>query len=368
MCESTSFWLTVIVFSMTYLGLAFGKVPGLLTDRAGIALAGAAAILACGLLSFEEAVKAVDFATIALLLGMMIVVAFLRRAGFFAVLTEIALDRFRQPRLLLAIVMLLSALLSALLVNDVVCLALTPLILHLARHLNLDPKPHLIGLALASNIGSTATLTGNPQNMIIGGLSGISYLRFAVKLTPIAVLGLLAAYGITLFVYRKALTAPTDSLGIDNANGKESRRLHAAHRALLIKSSVVTLATVGLFFAGAHMAIVAIGAAAILLLERVQPDGIYRQIDWTLLVMFAGLFVVVRAFEVHVLSRVGVEHWTALQDHPVSLLSVISAALSNLVSNVPAVLLFKPIIPAMSISIQETAWLRWPCPARSPAI
>ena len=165
------------VFSITYLGLALGKVPGLRTDRAGIALAGAAAILACGQLSFEEAVKAVDFATILLLLGMMIVVAFLRRAGFFEVLTRFALDRFRRPVVLLAVIMLLSGVLSALLVNDVVCLALTPLTLHLARHLDLNPKPHLIGLAVASNIGSAATLTGNPQNMIIGGLSHISYHR-----------------------------------------------------------------------------------------------------------------------------------------------------------------------------------------------
>ena len=370
MAESVAFWLTLLIFSLTYLGLALGKVPGLRTDRTGIALAGAAAILACGLLandpelsaketlakSFQEAVNAVDFATILLLLGMMIVVAFLRRAGFFGVLTRVALDRCRRPRVLLAVIMLLSAVLSALLVNDVVCLALTPLTLHLTRHLGLDPRPHLIGLAVASNIGSTATLTGNPQNMIIGGLSHISYLRFAERLTPIAVLGLIAAYSITLLVYRQTLRLPATPPG-NSTHEDEPRLLHRANRALLVKSSLVTLAAVLLFFAGAPMAIVAIGAAAVLLLERVKPDGIYRQIDWGLLVMFAGLFVVVRAFEVHVLSRVGVEHWTTLRDHPVSLLSVVAAVLSNLVSNVPAVLLFKPIIPAMPAGVQETAWL-----------
>jgi Na+/H+ antiporter NhaD/arsenite permease-like protein len=102
---------------------------------------------------------------------------------------------------------------------------------------------------------------------------------------------------------------------------------------------------------------VAIGAAAILLLERIKPDGVYRQIDWSLLVMFAGLFVVVRAFEVHVLSQAEINKWTAIRDHPVGLLSVVSAALSNLVSNVPAVLLFKSVIPAMPADVQETAWL-----------
>lgn len=359
MSESVSFWLTIFIFTTTYVGLALGKLPGLRTDRAGIALAGSAAVLACGLLPFDEAVKSVDFATILLLLGMMVVVAFLRRGGFFHVLTNVALSRLQNPAALLAVTMLLSGVLSALLVNDVVCLALTPLVLHLSRHLQLDPKPHLIGLAIASNVGSTATLTGNPQNMIIGGLSHISYLRFAAKLAPVALLGLAIAYVITYLVYRKALrpALQLSSEASDTNRNGDSRPLHPAHRALLIKSLIVTLAAVALFFAGAPMAIVAVGAASILLLERVKPDGVYRQIDWSLLVMFAGLFVVVRAFEVHVLSHTDVENWKALRDSPVGLLSVVSAALSNLVSNVPAVLLFKPIIPAMPGNAQETAWL-----------
>src|SRR3569623_617085 len=103
--------------------------------------------------------------------------------------------------------MALSGVLSALLVNDVVCLALTPLVLHVTRHLKIDPKPHLIGLAIASNVGSTATLTGKPQNMIIGGLSQISYLRFAAKLAPIAIIGLVVSYLITLMLFRSALKA-----------------------------------------------------------------------------------------------------------------------------------------------------------------
>jgi Na+/H+ antiporter NhaD/arsenite permease-like protein len=356
--ESVAFWLTVAIFSMTYVGLALGKLPGLRTDRAGIALAGAAAILACGLLSFDGAVKAVDFATIVLLLGMMVVVVFLRRGGFFLVLTEAALSRVQRPAALLAVTMLLSGALSALLVNDVVCLALTPLVVNLTRRLNLDPKPHLIGLAIASNVGSTATLTGNPQNMIIGGLSQISYLRFAAKLAPVAILGLVLAYIITYLMYHKVLRQ-TPRVGADaRANpNQDARPLHPAHRALLIKSLIVTLSAIILFFAGAPMPIVAIGAAAILLLERIKPDGVYRQIDWSLLVMFAGLFVVVRAFEVHVLSQAEVDKWTAIRDHPVGLLSAVSAALSNLVSNVPAVLLFKSVIPAMPADVQETAWL-----------
>jgi Na+/H+ antiporter NhaD/arsenite permease-like protein len=356
MSGGVAFWVTLFWFGLTYLGLALGRLPGLRTDRAGVALVGAAGVLACGLLSFDAAVRAIDFATIALLLGMMVVVAFLRRSGFFARLTGLALDRVRGPKSLLAVTMLLSGVLSAVLVNDVVCVALTPLVLHLTRRLGLDPRPHLVGLAVASNLGSAATLTGNPQNMIIGSLSGIPYLRFAARLAPPAALGLLIGYAVTVLAYRRALRATPldpDKLRADrDGNGERGRR----HVALLIKSLVVTVAAVGLFFAGFPMAVVALGAAAVLLLDRVNPEKVYAHIDWSLLLMFAGLFVVVRAFEVHVLAASGVEAWAANAD-PVWVLSGLSAVLSNLVSNVPAVLLFKPVITAMPEAVRETAWL-----------
>lgn len=251
--------------------------------------------------------------------------------------------------------MALSGALSAVLVNDVVCLALTPLVLDLTRRLGIDPRPHLIGLAVASNVGSAAALTGNPQNMIIGGLSGVSYLRFAAKLAPVAAAGLVAAYLVTLLVFRVALS--TTSAGRESETRPPKQPLHPVHRRLLVKSLVVTAAAVGLFFAGAPMATVALGAAAVLLLGRVRPEKAYHQIDWGLLVMFAGLFVVVHAFEVRVLSRAGIEHWAALRDAPVGLLSGASAVLSNLVSNVPAVLLFRPVLATVPPEVRETAWL-----------
>lgn len=358
--EPAVFWLTLVWFALTYAGLALGELPGLRTDRPGIALSGAALVLATGLLTFEQATRAVDFATLALLLGMMLVVGFLRQGGFFELLAAWTLGRFRSPAALLAVTMALSGLLSALLVNDVVCVALTPLVLRLAEKLRLDPRPHLVGLAVASNVGSVATLTGNPQNMIIGGLSHISYLRFAAKLAPVAALGLAAAYVITRLAYRSALRGPKPPEARALPQGPAAgppRPLRAAHRALLIKSLVVLAAAIVLFFAGAPMEVVALGAAAVLLLGRVNPEKVYRHVDWGLLVMFAGLFVVVHAFEVHVLRHWDVGAWPPLRDHPVGVLSGVSAALSNLVSNVPAVLLFKPVIPALPGAAQETAWL-----------
>ncbi len=357
MSGTLALWVTLFWFGLTYLGLALGRLPWLRTDRAGVALVGAAGVLACGLLPFEQAVGAIDFATIALLLGMMVVVAFLRRAGFFARLAGFALGRVKSPRGLLAVGMLLSGLLSAVLVNDVVCLALTPLVLHLTRRLGLDPRPHLVGLAVASNLGSAATLTGNPQNMIIGGLSGISYLRFAARLAPPALLGLAIGYLVTLLVYRAALRPKDGGKETKAENGGNDRVPDGArHTALLVKSLVVTVAAVALFFAGQPMAVVALGAAAILLLDRVNPKKVYGQVDWSLLLMFAGLFVVVRAFETHVLAVSGVDGWAAQAD-PVWVLSGLSALLSNVVSNVPAVLLFKPVVAAMPEAAHETAWL-----------
>jgi Na+/H+ antiporter NhaD/arsenite permease-like protein len=357
--------LTLFCFVLTYAGLARGKLPWFRTDRAGIALVGATLVMATGQLGFDDAVKSIDFATIALLLGMMIVVGFLRRASFFAWLAQWVLNRVETPNGLLAATMLLSGGLSAMLVNDVVCLALTPLVLHLARSQKFDERPHLIGLALASNIGSVATLTGNPQNMMIGGFSQIGYSRFAVKLAPIAIIGLGLAFIVTAWVYRSTLRKPLptlekrqrDTYGAPRVNGKAGRGLHRSQRRLLYKGLAVTIGAVFLFFAGAPMALVALGAASILLLGRTNPRKVYAEVDWGLLVMFAGLFVVVRAFEVHILAQSRIGEWTVLRDNQISSLTVVSAALSNLVSNVPAVLLFKPIVLAMPAEVQETAWL-----------
>ncbi len=355
-------WLTTVLFVLTYAGLALGKVPGLRMDRAGIALVGATLMLVAGTITFEEAFSAesIDFETLILLLGMMVVVGCLRLSGFFRLLAHWCLDRIETPRGLLAVTILLSGLLSAFLVNDIVCLALTPLVLHLARRLRFHPLPHLIGLATASNIGSSGTITGNPQNMIIGIQSHISYLRFAARLFPIAILGLVLNFLIIAIIYRRLLTPPK----IVDVTGPIPRELlpplRRAHLWLLSKSILAAGVAVALFFllSSQYLPLIALSAAAFLLVGRiVRPEKIYRQIDWSLLMMFASLFVVVHAFRLHVVASWGIENWTWLLKHPVDLLSGASAVLSNLVSNVPAVLLFEPVMQAMPLASQETGWL-----------
>ena len=346
---SASIPLVSTVFGLTYLALAIGKVPGLRIDRAGIAMVGATAMLLTGALSLPDAAKAVDYETILLLFGMMVVVAHLELAGFFRLATERIASAFSRPHALLAVTIGLSGTLSAFLVNDVVCVALTPLVLDLCRRLKRGPIPYLVGLATASNVGSVATITGNPQNIIIGTLSHISYLRFAARLSPIAVAGLVLDFLVVALVYRTALRQDAA-----DASPVEPAPAHV-HRGLLIKSVGVTLLTVALFFAGQPIALVALAAAAILMLDRIRPQKVYGAVDWPLLVMFAGLFVVVHAFEVHVVSKWGLERQHALLESPVVLVSGLSVVLSNLVSNVPAVLLFKPLMEVMPQ--KEQAWL-----------
>ncbi|MFO0930399.1 MAG: anion transporter [Gemmataceae bacterium] len=352
-----AFWLTLGLFTLTYLGLAVGKVPRLRMDRAGIALVGATAMMACGLVPFADAVSpaCMNYEAIVLLFGMMVVVGMLRLSGFFERLTGWCLARIRSPHALLALTVALSGLLSAFLVNDIVCIALTPLILQLARRLGFDPVPHLLGLATAANLGSAGTITGNPQNMIIGVESKISYMRFAAMLLPLSLLTLVMCYLLIAWLYRHRLRVPAGGATPPALSGPTS----AAHVALQRKAVAVTLATVALFFAlpSDHLPLIALAAAAALIVGRVNPAKIYRQVDWTILVLFAGLFVVVYAFRVHVVAHWDVSRWTWLLNRPVDLLSLVSAALSNLVSNVPAVLLFKPLVEAMPAGSQETAWL-----------
>jgi Na+/H+ antiporter NhaD/arsenite permease-like protein len=342
--------LTAVIFGLTYLALAFGKVPRLRIDRTGIALVGAAAMLASGVLSFHEAAAAIDMETIVLLTGMMIVVGYLHIGGFFELVTEKLATLCHGPHTLLAAVISLSGILSALLVNDVVCVALTPLVLGLCQRLRRPPLPYLIGLATASNVGSVATITGNPQNIIIGSLSGISYLRFAERLAPVALIGLVINFFVVAFVYRKALNEPLSQTSSD-----ETPSLPHVHKAVLIKGLLVTLTTVVMFFLGLPIAIVALTAAAVLMLDGIRPEKLYRRVDWPLLVMFAGLFVVVHAFEVHVVRNWDLKSWATDVDSPVVMISGLSIVLSNLVSNVPAVLLFKPLMAVMPEP--EQAWL-----------
>jgi Na+/H+ antiporter NhaD/arsenite permease-like protein len=301
-----------------------------------------------GAVPWTDAVAAVDAPTLVLLFGMMIVTAYLRLSGFFRLVMTWALRRARTPRALLAAVVIASGVLSAFFVNDVVCLVLAPVVLEATRQLVLPPVPYLVALVTAANVGSVATLTGNPQNMLVGSFSGISYRSFLVREAPIAIAGLVCVFVVVALVYRRQL--PNVPLEIT-----PDARL-AVHYPLMFKTINAVLVMLVAFLAGVPIAIVAIaGAAWTLFTRRVNPEKVYREINWSLLVLFAGLFVVTAGLEHSGLTAVLLRWAEAANLQSPAVLTVVTAVLSNLVSNVPAVLLFKPLLG--SFDDPRRAWL-----------
>ncbi|HEX7391029.1 MAG TPA: SLC13 family permease, partial [Acidiphilium sp.] len=268
--------LAVGIFILTYLGVAMGRLPLFRLDRTGVAFVGGVLMVACGALTIGQAIAGIDFDTIALLLGMMILAAALRRAGFFALVTRLALKRASGPYALLAAVVAVSGILSAVLVNDTVCVVLTPLVLDIVIAAGAAPMPYLIALAAASNIGSVATIAGNPQNIIIGSVSGISYARFSGALVPVALVGLVLVAVVVGLVWRGRL------------GGEISRKMPDSvppvHRGLIVKA----LALLGFFVAAclagmtpAEAALIA--AALILLTPGLKSATLLAGVDWSLL-------------------------------------------------------------------------------------
>ncbi|WP_026606301.1 anion transporter [Methylocapsa acidiphila] len=337
-----------VVFAATYLGVALGRIPGLRIDRAGIALLGACLMISLGALSLEDAFKAIDLDTIALLLGMMIIVGHLRVSGFFELASRFAIRRAWGPLMLLAAIVAVTGFFSAFLVNDAICLVMTPLAIEIARVLRRNPIPYLLAVAMASNAGGVATITGNPQNMIIGIASQIPYADFAARLAPVAAVGLALAAGLIGLAYVREFRTP---FGV--AGGQPRPRRHVRQ---IGKGLIVSICVVIAFFVGVPIAEAAIVGGAVLLLSRaVNPQKIYAQIDGRLLLMFAGLFVVVAAAEKYLFSEPVVAAVARLHlDNPWSLTAA-TAVLSNLVSNVPAVLALKPFVAALPDP--HRAWL-----------
>jgi len=343
-----SFWISCAVIPLTLVGVAVGRYPGLRMNRATIALAGGVALIAAGAISLEEAYAALDLDTLALLFSMMVLNVNLRGSGFFKLVGRWVIRWARSPRQLLALIVITSGLLSALFLNDTIVLMFTPLVLEIVLVLGRNPIPYLVGLVAAANIGSAATITGNPQNMLIGASSRIPYLRFTAALAPAALAGLAVAWGVLVLVYRKEFAR-----GRLEAILEQRMRLV---RPLLYKSLLATTGMLIAFLAGAPIALAALAAAtALLITRRVKPQRIFREVDFSLLVFFAGLFIVTGAIESTGLSDRLLCVARPVAEAGVAPLAGVSVVLSNLVSNVPAVMLFRPLIP--HLSDPEKAWL-----------
>lgn len=338
----------ILIFAATYLVLAIGRLPGFRIDRTGAAIIGASFMVGVSALSLDEAYRAINFDTLILLFGMMIVVANLRLSGFFSLVAERVVESARSPVLLLVAIVAVAGFFSAFFVNDTMCLVLTPVVLEITQALHRNPVPYLLAVAMAANAGSSATITGNPQNMLIASFSGISYRQFLTDLAPPAVAGLVLTVLAIWIAYRREF--------------RRHQRVTVARvpvevdRKLMWKAIAVSLAMIAFFFAGWPVPKVAIVAGAVLLItRRINPEKVYRSIDWELLVMFAGLFVVIAGVEKTSLETDLISLTGALHLDNVFLLSGLSTVLSNLVSNVPAVLVFKPFVS--HLANPQRAWL-----------
>lgn len=338
--------LSSLIFISTYIILAIGQPPLFRIDRTGAALIGATLMLVLKVISVQEAYSAIDYKTIATLFGLMVLVAHFRISGALNLLVKHLVLKVKRPSELLYFIVFSAGILSAFLMNDTMCLLLTPLVLKITRVSGLNPKPFLLALCMAANLGSVATITGNPQNLIIGLSSGLTYSEFFYYLFPVAISGLFILTIIISIVYRKELSQPMNDKAVLKVRYKKP---------IIIKFCILTsLCLIG-FFAGLPIEGVALVTACLFLItRRVKPEKVYNLIDFKLLILFIGLFIIIKAFENSSLFRYISGYAGYFLKNPLTFVSCVSL-LSNAVSNVPAVLIFKPFIETLSLG-KET-WL-----------
>jgi len=282
-----------------------------------------------------DAARFIDYGTLVLLFSMMLIVANLHLVGFFDAVAEVAIERLGARHLLPAVIFT-SGVLSAFFVNDIICLVMVPFVLHMTRRMGLPPLAYLLAVATGSNIGSVASITGNPQNMLIGSVSGIRYPVFLAHLGPVALVGLFLDWAILHWLFPYAEHAPA-----------VTRETHPPRRRSL-KTGVVVLGVLLGLLAGLPPALVSTVGAAILLMTRtLDPHLVYDEVDWGLLVFFVGLFLIVGGAENIGLTRYLLDIAQRWNLHNAVVFTTATAALSNIVSNVPAVMLLKSAVPGL---------------------
>jgi Na+/H+ antiporter NhaD/arsenite permease-like protein len=345
---------TIAIFVVVYIGMALGSLPGLKVDRAAIALLGAIALLASGKIGQEAAWNSIDFSTIGLLFGLMILSAQFAMAGFYQAVAHYLIRLQMGPRTLLAILVCASGLLGALLTNDVVALAMAPVIIEICFERKLNPLPFLLALACSTNAGSSGTIIGSPQNILIGEKLGLSFVAFLYDAAVPSALSLAAIWAIIAFSFRNKWdlqAGQKPSVQTRPADFDQWENL----KALIIAAGII----VAFVATSWPRDLVALTAGGILLLNaRFQSKKMLDYEDWQLLVLIMSLFIVNAAFQqTHLLSE-----WIAdLKSNGVDLyhpawIFALTAMLSDLVSNVPSVMMLLPFAthplsgPAMALA------------------
>lgn len=342
--------LGLIIFIITYIGIIFTRLPKVNIDRPSAAFTGAVAMIVFGVISFEDAIKSIDFNTITLLLGMMIIVSTLKIEGFFSLIASKTISYSHSRNKLLIIIVFITGIASAFLVNDAVVLLFTPIIISICRKTNLNPIPYLIAEILSSNIGSTMTITGNPQNMLIGISSNITYLDFLIKLLPISIIGMIIIVFVVKLFYRKHFQ--------DKSKLEFQTDYKYEFKKMRISVLIFLLVIVG-FFLGKILSlsipiIALMGASLILLFGKAKPSSVIKDVDWVLLLFFACLFILVSSIQsLGLLDRfINIE----LNENLSSIIGLhsLSLIMSQILSNVPYTVLMTPL---MEVVNNENLWL-----------
>lgn len=326
--------LTIGVFVAVYLGMALGRFPGLAIDRTGIALLGALILYLAGIVHGEQALAAIDFETLVVLFGLMILSAQYAACNFYDWCSARIAAAALSPAALLALTVATAGGLSAILANDVVVFAMTPMLCRGLAARGLDPRPFVVALAAAANAGSAATAIGNPQNILIAQHGGLDFWQFLALCGPPAVAALVIVYLVIVVVARDRLRAvqPTRDRG----------PLPALDRAGLAKALLATVALLGLFATPLpHVEGVLVVAGFLLISRRLATRSMLGLVDWHLLLLFAALFIVTDAFAATGLAARALALLDALGlgFDRLALLLPLSLAGSNSIGNVPLVVL-----------------------------
>lgn len=335
---------TLVIFLLTYLVIAIGYLPGFRIDRTGAAILGAIAMIVTGAIGSQEAWQSADFGTLSLLFGLMIVSAAFHVAGFYHWVAVKVQGLDVSPGMLLAILIALSGLLSSLLTNDVVVVAMVPLLIEITLGRGLNPIPFLLGFCFAANAGSAGSMIGSPQNMIIAGHLKVSFTQFFTAGLVPSLLSLPVIWAVLAALYRGRWSNRPDPGRI--AAGTQPV---AINRLEMIKAAIVLFAVIGCFlFSSVPYAIVALAAAGVLLLNRraigVQSSDLLGEVDGNLLLLVFSLYVINAAFSQTVYPQMALDFMASHGlgvENPYAVLVIISI-LSDLADNNSAVMLLTP--------------------------
>ncbi len=337
--------IPVLIFLLTYAGVTCGGYPGLAIDRTGVALIGALAMVIGGILSPREAIDAVHFPTLLLLYGLMIISAQLRLGGFYTMMARRIAGYTDRPGKFLFITMVVGGLLAAVLANDIICLAFTPVLANALKKRGINPVPFLLGLAMATNLGSASTIIGNPQSMLIGQVAALSFADFLFWCAPPSLAGIFATYLILVRIYRDRFFMPctNESCEPSAVNWPEFNKWQSG------KGLAASIAAIVMMFSSFPREWSVLTISGILLLSRkMHTRAVLGIVDWHLITLFCGLFVVVRGLN---MSGIPERAVAAMAEHGIGFgnpfpLALLAVGISNLVSNVPATVLLIPHIPA----------------------